>query len=362
MASATLIGLGNIGSALAQLVARMPGISAITLVDPDVYSESNLSTQAIDGAASGKPKVAVQAALISAINPQISVEPIQDRVENVPLAVLRSSVLISCVDNRRARQTINRIAWRCGSPWIDAAVDAPSLVRVNTYMPGKSACAECGWTEISYELLEQDYACDVGSEISVPATAAPAELGTLAASLQATELRKLLSGTTNGAPLVGAQVMLDTATHARHLSRFERNEQCRFNHESWEIEISELEPRASTLADVFDAVDAGPGSALRLEGHTFATFLDCVACCKRMSIGPAIYSRLSAAERTCECGGWLFATGFFSFESISRDELSRSKLDTKLGSLGFRVGDVISVAHASGSVRHLEIGKRLVND
>ena len=238
MASATLIGLGNIGSALAQLVARMPGISALTLVDPDVYSESNLSTQAIDGAASGKPKVTVQAALISAINPQISVEPIQDRVENVPLAVLRSSVLISCVDNRRARQTINRISWRCGSPWIDAAVDAPSLVRVNTSMPGESACIECGWTEISYELLEQDYACNVGSEISVPATAAPAELGTLAASLQAAELRKLLSGATNGASLVGAQVMLDTATHMTHLSRFERNEHCRFDHERWEIETA----------------------------------------------------------------------------------------------------------------------------
>ncbi len=356
MASATLIGLGNIGSALAQLVARMPGISAITLVDPDVYAESNLSTQAIDGAALGKPKVAVQAAQISAINPQISVEPIQNRVENVPLAVLRSSVLISCVDNRRARQTINRIAWRCGSPWIDAAVDAPSLVRVNTYMPGESACIECGWTEISYELLEQHYACDVGSEISVSATAAPAELGTLAASLQAAELRKLLSGATNGASLIGAQVMLDTATHARHLSRFERNEQCRFDHLSWEIEISELEPRASTLADVFDAVDAGPGSALRLEGHTFATFLDCVACCKRMSIGPAIYSRLSAAERTCECGGWLFATGFFSFEALQNADLSMVNRYLKLADVGLRTGDVVSITDAAGTVHHLEIG------
>ena len=356
MGSATLIGLGNIGAALAPLIARMPGISAITLVDPDVYSESNLSTQAIDGAALGKPKVAVQAALISAINPQISVEPIQNRVENVPLAVLRSSVVIACVDNRRARQTINRIAWRCGSPWIDAAVDAPSLVRVNAYMPGESACIECGWTAISYELLEQDYACDVGSEISVSATAAPAELGTLAAALQAAELRKLLSGATNGASLVGAQVMLDTATHMTHLTRFERSENCKFDHQTWEIDTSDLKPRANTLADAFDAVDGGPGSALRLEGHTFAIFLDCVACCKRTSVGPAIYSRLSAAARTCECGGWLFATGFFSFDALQNAELSVANRQLKLADVGLRAGDVVSITDAAGIARHLEIG------
>ncbi len=356
MTTATIIGLGTIGSAVASLVARMPRISGVTLVDPDAYAEANLSTQAIDSSAPGRPKVEVQAALIHAINPLIEVEAIEERVENVPLAILRSSVLVSCVDNRRARQSINRIAWRCGSPWIDAAVDAASLVRISAYTPSHSApCLECAWDQASYELLEQEYPCDAGG-VSAPATEAPAELGALAASLQAAELRKLLGGATNGATLVGAQVMLDTATHARHLSRFERNEQCRFDHESWEIDTVDLEPQENTLRDLFDAVDPGPDQTVKLEGHSFATYVDCVACGRRSSVGLSLYRRLSAADRICSCGGRMFATGFFSFEAIRRSELSGMNLGLKLAALGFQAGEVISVADASGSEHHLEIG------
>ena len=143
MSTVTVIGMGTIGSALCPLVARMSGVTRITLVDPDAYTESNLVNQAIDTSAPGKPKVEVQAALIHAINPQIQVDAIAERVENVPLGRLHSSILVSCVDNRRARQSINGAAWRRGNPWIDAAVDAASLVRINAYEPGASSpCLE----------------------------------------------------------------------------------------------------------------------------------------------------------------------------------------------------------------------------
>ena len=69
MNTVTIIGLGTIGSAVASLVARMPEVSQITLVDPDVYTEPNLVNQAIDISAPGNTKVEVQAALIHAINP-----------------------------------------------------------------------------------------------------------------------------------------------------------------------------------------------------------------------------------------------------------------------------------------------------
>jgi hypothetical protein len=54
----------------------------------------------------------------------------------------------------------------------------------------------------------------------------------------------------------------------------------------------------------------------------------------------------------------MFATGFFSFEAIRRSELSGMNLGLKLAALGFQAGEVISVADASGSERHLEIGGR----
>jgi len=355
MSSATIIGLGTIGSAVASLVARMPEISHLTLVDPDGYTESNLVNQAIDTSAPGKPKVEVQAALIHAIDPQIRVDVIEAQVENVPLACMDSSILVSCVDNRSARQTINRIAWRCGKPWIDAAVGAPSLVRINAYVPGESApCIECSWDERSYDLLDQEYPCDAGA-IPVPATDTPAELGTIAASLQVGELRRLLGGAANDASLVGAQLMIDTATHARHLCRLERNELCRFDHEVWKIEAAALSSQESTLANLFDAVDDRSDSAISLEGHSFATTVDCVACGRRSTVGLSLYGRLSMDERSCSCGGRMFAPGFFSFEAIRRSDLSATNMGLTLAAVGLQSGDVISVTEGPGTARHIEI-------
>ncbi len=362
MNTVIIIGLGTIGSAVASLVARMPEISQITLVDPDVYTEPNLVNQAIDTSAPGNTKVEVQAALIQAINPQVRVDAIEARVENVPLAHMDSSTILSCVDNRSARQTINRVAWRHGNPWIDAAVDAASLVRINAYVPGESApCIECAWDERSYDLLEQEYPCDAGN-IPVPATGTPAELGTLAASLQVAELRRILDDGADDASLVGAQLMLDTATHTRHLCRFERNELCRFDHQFWRVEAVTLSPQESTLAELFDAVDAGSDPAISLEGQIFTMFVDCIDCGTRSNVGLSLYGRLSDGDRTCCCGGRMFAPGFFSFEAIQRSEISRTNLDLILTAVGFRSGDVISVAQGSGTARHIEITENPSDD
>jgi len=366
MSNVTIVGLGVIGSAAGPLVARMPEVSRITLVDPDAYTDSNLVNQAIDRSAPGNTKVEVQAANIHAINPQVRIDAIEARVENVPLARMGDSTILSCVDNRSARQAINRVAWRCGNSWIDAAVDAASLVRINAYVPGESApCIECSWDDRSYDLLEQEYPCDAGNS-PVPATGAPAELGTLAASLQAAELRRILDGAAGGASLAGAQLMLDTATHARHLFRFERNEQCKFDHLSWQVEAVALSPQESTVADLFDAVDAGPASgsepAISLEGQTFAMYVDCIACGARSNVGLSLYSRLSDRDRTCSCGGRMFAPGFFSFAAIQRSELSRTNLALKLAALGFQCGDVISATYGPGRIRHFEITQESNHD
>ena len=63
---------------------------------------------------------------------------------------------------RDARQQINQAAWRIGSPWIDMAVDGPSLLcRVSTYLPGTgSVCLECSWDASDYRLLGQVLPCD----------------------------------------------------------------------------------------------------------------------------------------------------------------------------------------------------------
>lgn len=356
MSSVTVAGLGTIGSVITPLAARMPGITHMVLVDPDRYDESNITTQNIYESALGELKVEIQSALIHTINPQIKVTGFCEPVENVPLQQLRSSVILSCVDNRSARQSINRIAWRCGIPWIDAAINAPSLVRVKAYSPARStSCLECSWDPQSYDLLEQTYPCNPANPPAA-ATSAPAELGALAAALQAAELRKHLNGDIDDPTLDGTQLMLDTATHQKHLLHFKVNKQCRFDHQSWHISQPGIEPRESTLADLFDVLDSFTNPSIRLEGHSFARRLGCIECTRNSSIGLSLYQRLNEKERSCACGGRLFAPGFYSLATLTRADLSPAEFQLNLTALGLRDGDVITVDDASGSNHHIEIG------
>jgi hypothetical protein len=307
-------------------------------------------------------KVQVQASSIHAIDPEKSVEPIAERVEAVPIGLLRESIIVSCVDNRRARQTINRIAWRCGSSWIDAAVDGSSLVRVGAFSAdSNAACLECNWDAGSYELLEQEYPCD-GAGTNVPATNAPAELGGIAASLLAAELRKRLNGRTAHSVLASSQLMLDTSTYSRHLNRFEHNQECRFDHEVWTPETVEIDPGESTLGDLFELASTDTNAAIGLEGHSFATRLHCVDCGKHTSVELSLVLRMSPGLRRCDCGGRMYAPGFSSTELIRASDVPTAEPPRTLGAIGFRRGDILTVSSDRDAVRHVEIGIQVHDD
>lgn len=358
MNDVTVVGFGNIGSAIAPLVARMPDVTGVTLVDPQRYEHANLLTQSIDAAALGRPKVEVQAERIRAINPDIRVRTIEASVGDVPLWSLDARVLLACVDSRGARQAVNRIAWRLGRPWIDAAVDAVSLTRVTSYVPADGApCLECGWHEGSYALLEQEYACNDPRE-AVPATGAPAELGALAASLQASRLRRLLTGGIHDVrEIAGVQQMLDTDSLSQHVHRFQYNEACLFDHRTWSPDFLPLEPERHTLDDLFDALGGAGDRSVGIEGHAFVTGLNCVDCGGRSELGLSLDCRLSEQQRTCACGGRMFTPGFFSFEALSRSNLPRPGLDLKLADLGLRRGDVLTISDDAGVAGHAGIGE-----
>jgi molybdopterin/thiamine biosynthesis adenylyltransferase len=370
MSTATLIGLGNIGSRTADLLARMPGVTGLILVDHDSYAEKNLASQSIATDDVGRLKVDAQAARLRAINPALEIQTFAERTENVPLAALVSSALLSCVDNRRARQALNRIAHRLGIPLIDTGVDSSGLVRVSSYIPGMTRpCLECGWDATSYGLLEAEYPCAAGSDegsaaasdarsADVPETDAPAELGALAAALQALTLRKLLAVGAGASSFSGSQLMWNTTTHERHLTRFRRNDRCSFDHETWAIEHAALDVDRNTLGDLFEAVNAGSSSTLRLDGHIWITHLDCVACGIRKSRQLYVYGRLEPRARACACGGQLYATGFFSFDAITNGDLSIANRNLRLAAIGLQPLDVVSISNAEGAARHLRLGGR----
>jgi molybdopterin/thiamine biosynthesis adenylyltransferase len=352
---------GNIGSHLVPHLGRMPQVGCVTVIDKDVYEAGNLLTQDITPRDVGKLKALVQARKLRRINPALRVEAIADAVERIPLGRLRADVILSCLDSRIARQHVNQFAWRLGVPLIDAGVEAGGLLaRVNVYMAGQdSPCLECAWDDRDYEALEQTYPC-LGLAPSLARTNAPSSLGALAASLQAIECRKLLSGQTDRAA-ISKQVLVDAAFHKHYVTAFRRNPCCRFSgHAVWNIQRLNRSVKDLTLAQALELAPVGVSKngshALRIEGKPFVKRLTCPSCGAARSLLRLECSLRDGQTKCAKCGRRMLATGFDLVERLNTSAVSRNVLGRTLGSLGVRAGDVFSVGDGEGEL-HYEIGR-----
>jgi molybdopterin/thiamine biosynthesis adenylyltransferase len=352
------IGAGNIGSYLASLAARIGGVHSIVLIDSDNYEEKNRFCQDIKASDIGQPKARVQAAKLRLIRPDLKVRAIHARVEDLPLGLLRSTVILGCVDSLAGRSYINQVAWRLGVPWIDAAVDAERLlVRVSAYIPGTSApCIECAWDDNDYAALEQSYPC-LG-EHGMPATNAPASLGAVAAGLMAIELEKLLSGDVEHL-LAGRSVMHDLRHHTQDVTIFRRNPRCRFDHQTWQIEsltgISENPTIKQVISLACNNGESTDAWALGLEGHAFTRMQYCGSCGFHGLSPLRLARRIPAKQRLCvKCGATMVIRGIDMFESLNGQMLKKSDLRRTLSSVGFLRGDVLSLECPDGK-KHFEL-------
>ena len=360
LGSAVVVGAGgNIGSHLVPHLGRMPEIKRATLIDPDTYDAANLSSQNIVTRDVGRRKAAVQAERLRRINPRLSVDVIADEIAMVPLGRLRSRILLCCVDSRRARQTVNRMAWRLGIPFVDSGVSAGGLLaRITVYVPGDdSPCLECPWGPDDYAAIEQTYPCTDAAV--VPATGAPSSLGALAGSLQALTAARLLNRGPAGVP-VGRQVLVDAAYYRLIETAYRRNPNCRFDHDVWRIQPLPGSPRTATVSELLEAAERGgvPVEGIRVEGDVFVKRVACLSC-GRPRDAMRFGRRLSAEQRKCRsCGGRMAAAGMDAEESLCVAHLAAASLLSKpLSRLGLRAGDVVSVVGRSRTV-HLQIGDR----
>ena len=163
-----VVGLGNIGSCLVDLLVRanLPHLERLILIDPDSYERRNLGCQRIDEADLGHPKALVQARYAMKLRPMLSVVAYVAAVEDVPIGIFRGAVVAGCLDSLAARQSLAEMAWRMSAPLVDAGV-SPSIpaVRVAGYLPGPcSACLECAFSEDDYAALEQRLPCSAVSK------------------------------------------------------------------------------------------------------------------------------------------------------------------------------------------------------
>jgi hypothetical protein len=254
--------------------------------------------------------------------------------------------------------TLNQAARRLDVAWLDAGVQADGqLARVSLFAPGAdAACLECGWGDTEYAAVEQIYACPAGSPAVAP-TAAPSSLGALAASLQAIECEKWLTGDRDHA-LAGRELLVDARHHVQYVTLARRNAACRMpDHDAWPITPLDVRDVA-TVADLVRVGSAAPGGAGDLEigvaGQLLALAVGCAAC-GRSRPTLRLERTLRHARRRCwRCGRALQPAVIELRDVVPARTLPPAALALRLAAVGLRGGDVVVFSTPSAN-RYVEL-------
>jgi len=215
-ARALVIGAGGLGSPVALYLATA-GVGRITLVDNDVVDLTNLQRQiAHTTARIGQPKVESARTAMAAINPEVDIVALAERVDAAALdrLVRDADVVLDCCDNFATRHAVNRACVAHHKPLVSgAAIRFDGQITV--YDP-RSADSPC-------------YACVFPPSADFEETRC-ATMGVLAplvgiiGAMQAAEALKLLSGA--GTSLAGRLQMLDARSMEWNEMRIRRDPAC----------------------------------------------------------------------------------------------------------------------------------------
>ena len=216
-AHALVVGAGGLGSA-ALLYLASSGMGRITVCDGDKVDLTNLQRQVIHRNDSiGKPKAGSAAATLAAINPDIRVEPLEERAspERLLGLVARADVVLDCSDNFATRHALNRACVAHRKPLVSGAgIRFDGQVAVFDLRRDDAPCYHCLFAE------------DGGVEEERCATMGVfAPLVGVVGAMQAMEAIKLVAGV--GETLAGRLMLFDALASRWHEVRLARDPGCR---------------------------------------------------------------------------------------------------------------------------------------
>jgi len=196
---ALIVGVGGLGNPVAQFLGAA-GVGTLTLVDADDVDLTNLQRQILfDTEAVGRRKVEAARARIHAVNPEVKLVVVPERVglrELEPL-VAGADVIADCSDNFATRHAVNRACVAAGKPLVSgAAIRFDGQVAVFDTRDPAGPCYHCLFGE-GDELEE--------TRCSTMGVFAP--LVGIVGATQAAEGLKLLAGA--GRSLAGRLLLLD---------------------------------------------------------------------------------------------------------------------------------------------------------
>lgn len=197
-----VVGAGGLGSAaLPYLVAA--GIGRVMIVDGDIVEEQNLQRQVLHRQI-GAPKAQSAAQVLSGLNPDVEITPIDEFL--TPRLAKRlfsdTDLVLDCTDQFSAKYLISDAACAAGTPLVWAS--AVGMQGQCSVFGVPDQYGDCLWLRDLYPVEPEPGTYPTAEHIGILG-ATVAQVGTL----QAGEAIKLLSGV--GRLLVGRLWMLDAA-------------------------------------------------------------------------------------------------------------------------------------------------------
>ena len=215
-AHALIVGAGGLGSPVALYLASA-GVGALTICDGDAVDLTNLQRQIVHrNDAIGMPKAESARRTLAAINPEVKVHALDERIDGARLDKLVSDagVVLDCSDNFATRHAINRACVAHRKPLVSgAAVRFDGQVAVFDLRDAQSSCYHC---------LFPEHGDNEDTRCAVMGVFAP--LTGVIGSMQAAEALKLIAGI--GASLNGRLFLLDALTMEWRTVRLKRDPAC----------------------------------------------------------------------------------------------------------------------------------------
>ncbi|GIK85717.1 MAG: molybdopterin biosynthesis protein MoeB [Betaproteobacteria bacterium] len=215
-AHALIVGAGGLGNPAAQFLASA-GVGTITLVDADEVDLTNLQRQILFAMADvGAPKVDAAARRMGAVNPEVRIVPLRERVGEPRLRELAAAadVVLDCTDNFATRHAINRACVQARRPLVSgAAIRFDGQLAVFDTREPSAPCYHCLFGE--GDDLEETRCATMG--VFAP-------LVGIVGAVQAAEALKLVAGV--GRSLAGRLLLLDALAMEWRELRVPRDPAC----------------------------------------------------------------------------------------------------------------------------------------
>jgi molybdopterin/thiamine biosynthesis adenylyltransferase len=214
---ALVVGAGGLGSS-ALLYLAASGLGRITVADADHVDLTNLQRQVIHRLESiGQAKVESAGRAIVELNPDVRVEPLEERLGGERLAQLvhAADVVLDCSDNFATRHAINRACVAARRPLVSGAgIRFDGQVAVFDLRLEDAPCYHCLFAEDAQSPEERCATMGVFAPL----------VGVIG-TMQAAEAIKIVAGI--GETLAGRLLLFDALVARWHEVRLARDPHCR---------------------------------------------------------------------------------------------------------------------------------------